>query len=138
MSPLIPLVGVGVVISRADEWLLQRRANVHGEGTWSTPGGHLEFGENPADCARREAFEETGLRVADVRFLGVTSDLFDESRHYITLWFEATDVDGEASLLAPEEMSELLWFPRTDLPKPLFAPLQQLLDGDCFGTGVRT
>ena len=80
------------------------------------PGGHLDFGEDPADCARREAAEETGLRVGEVRFLGVTSDIFDTHRHYITLWFEATNVDGEATLSAPEEMSELGWFPRRELP----------------------
>ena len=132
----IPFVGVGVVISRGNEWLLQRRANVHGKGTWSTPGGHLDFGENPADCARREAAEETGLRVREVCFLGVTSDIFDASRHYITLWFEATNFDGEPLLAAPEEMSELRWFPRDRLPEPLFPPLRRLLDGECFGTGI--
>ena len=131
-----PSVGVGVLVSRDDEWLLLRRANVHGDGTWSTPGGHLDFGEDPADCARREAAEETGLRVGEVRFLGVTSDIFDTHRHYITLWFEATNVDGEATLSAPEEMSELGWFPRRELPELLFAPLRRLLDGECFGPGV--
>jgi 8-oxo-dGTP pyrophosphatase MutT (NUDIX family) len=30
---------------------------------WLPPGGHLETGELPPDCAIREAFEETGLRV---------------------------------------------------------------------------
>jgi 8-oxo-dGTP diphosphatase len=132
-----PLVGVGVVISRDDHWLLQRRANVHAAETWSTPGGHLDFGEDPVDCARREAAEETGLRVAEVRFLGVTNDIFDARRHYITLWFEATSFDGEATLSAPAEMSELRWFPRRELPEPLFPPLRRLLEGDCFGRGVQ-
>ena len=30
-------------------------------GTWLQPGGHLEPGESPADAARREVIEETGL-----------------------------------------------------------------------------
>jgi 8-oxo-dGTP pyrophosphatase MutT (NUDIX family) len=30
---------------------------------WLPPGGHLEVDELPCDCAIREAFEETGLRI---------------------------------------------------------------------------
>lgn len=32
-------------------------------GMWLQPGGHLDPGEEPADAARRETTEETGLRV---------------------------------------------------------------------------
>jgi 8-oxo-dGTP pyrophosphatase MutT (NUDIX family) len=34
---------------------------------WFTPGGGLDPGESPADAARRELYEETGLRVDDLR-----------------------------------------------------------------------
>ena len=33
---------------------------------WFTPGGGLDPGESPADAARRELFEETGLHVDDL------------------------------------------------------------------------
>lgn len=33
-------------------------------GRWLQPGGHVEPGEDPADAARRECEEETGLAVA--------------------------------------------------------------------------
>lgn len=33
------------------------------KGLWSFPGGGLRLGETMADCARREALEETGLRL---------------------------------------------------------------------------
>jgi 8-oxo-dGTP diphosphatase len=111
--------------------------DVHGEGTWSTPGGHLNFGEDPSDCARREVAEETGLSVTHVRFLGVTSDIFDATGHYVTLWFEATAFEGEPALSAPEEMSDFGWFPRGSFRKPLFTPPRRLLAGDCLGAGIR-
>ena len=33
------------------------------------PGGHIDAGENPKDAAVREFTEETGLTIADVRFI---------------------------------------------------------------------
>jgi 8-oxo-dGTP diphosphatase len=132
-----PRVGVGIVIRRGEELLLQRRRDVHGAGTWSTPGGHLDFGEAPAACAIREAAEETGLAVRSATFVGVTNDVFDEERHYVTLWFLADGVSGEAVLTATYEMSELRWFGRNKLPDPLFPPLRRLLDGEALGPGLR-
>ncbi|KAL8672705.1 MAG: hypothetical protein Q9168_002830 [Polycauliona sp. 1 TL-2023] len=92
-------VGVGVFILRSssapspDEknghpsFLLGKRINSHGAGTWATPGGHLEFGETPERCAAREVLEETGLKIKDMRFLTTTNDFMpDEGRHYVTLF----------------------------------------------------
>ncbi len=42
-----PRVGVGIIIRKGDRVLLLRRKNVHGGGSWSTPGGHLDFSESP-------------------------------------------------------------------------------------------
>src|SRR5579864_1389729 len=53
-----PLVGVGVLVWRDGSVLLGLRRGAHGAGTWSPPGGHLEFGEEPVDCLQREALEE--------------------------------------------------------------------------------
>jgi ADP-ribose pyrophosphatase YjhB (NUDIX family) len=95
-----PRVGVGVVITRGDEVLLLHRKNVHGEGTWSTPGGHLEFGETPEACAAREVLEETGVQVGNICFVSITNDVFDESRHYITIWMRGEYQGGEAHVAA--------------------------------------
>jgi 8-oxo-dGTP diphosphatase len=115
--------------------LLIHRHGAHGQGTWSTPGGHLEFGETPEDCAIREGFEETGIQILRVRFRGLTNDYFEsEGRHYITIWFEAVKTRGDASLAAPEEMTEIAWFGWDALPQPLFLPLQNLLEGKCYPT----
>ena len=126
-------IGVAVVVRRGDEVLLLRRLNAHGAGTWAVPGGHLEFGESPEGCAARELREETGLQVAKLRFRAITNDVFAEiGKHYITIWMEGQWEAGEASVAAPGEASEVGWFAASNLPQPLFLPLQHLIDGECY------
>jgi 8-oxo-dGTP diphosphatase len=128
-----PRVGVGIIITRDQQVLLLRRRNVHGAGAWSTPGGHLDFGESPGACAVREVKEETGLDIDAVTFRAITNDVFiAEGRHYITIWMEGRYTSGEPILAAPYEASEIGWFSWDALPQPLFLPLQHLLDGHCY------
>ena len=42
------LVGVGVIVVRADEVLFGLRRGAHGGGTWSFPGGHVDDAEQSA------------------------------------------------------------------------------------------
>ena len=63
----IPFVGVGCIIVRDGELLLVRDR----KGFWSTPGGHLCFGESPDVCAVRETLEETGISVSNVQFVAL-------------------------------------------------------------------
>ncbi len=125
-----PRVGVGIIITKGEQVLLLRRKNVHGSGSWTTPGGHLDFGEFPEECAIREAKEETNIDITDVRFRAITNDVFEaEGKHYITIWMEGRVLAGEASVQAAYEMAEVGWFAWDALPQPLFLPFQNLLDG---------
>jgi len=123
-----PEVGVGVIVRRGKLVLLGRRKNAHGSGTWSFPGGHLEFNESVADCASREVFEETGLRVKNIRNGPFTNDIFEaEGKHYVTL-FVVSDYDsGDLMVREPEKCEEWGWFDWSKLPQPIFIPIQNLL-----------
>ena len=129
----MPAVGVGVILVKDDQVLLLRRKNVHGAGSWSTPGGHLDFGESPEACAIRETKEETGLELSDVRFIAITNDVFEaEGKHYITIWMQGCYIGGEPSVSAAYEMSEVRWFAWQELPEPLFLPFRHLLAGESY------
>lgn len=124
----IPKVGVGVIIERQKKLLLGQRINSHGAMTWSPPGGHLDFGETPEKCAARETFEETGLIITHCRKSIWTNDYFkQEAKHYITLFIYAECQDGNPKVMEPGKCKSWEWFDWSNLPQPLFLPLQHLL-----------
>ena len=128
-----PKVGVAALIISGSQVLLIRRRGAHGAGRWAVPGGHLEYGESPAQCAVREALEETGLTISPPSFFALTNDVFaEEGKHYITLWMLAETFRGQASINAPEEVGEIGWFSWNKLPQPLFLPFKNLMEGNSF------
>ena len=127
-----PQVGTAMIITKDDKVLLMKRKGPHGTGTWSTPGGHLDFGESLEECAAREAREEVGVEVVDIRFRTVTNDIFEsDGKHYVTIWMEATPT-SEPSIVAEQEVEEIGWFAWDDLPQPLFLPLENLVKEDSY------
>ncbi len=124
-------VGIGVFIFRDGKFLMGKRMGSHGEGSWSVPGGHLEFGESFMDTAEREVFEETGLKIKNLRFGAVTNDYFkEENKHYVTIWMLSDYLSGEAKIMEPDKYIEQNWFDFDHLPSPLFLPWEQLLKSE--------
>lgn len=121
-------VGIGVFVFKDGKFLMGNRNGSHGEGSWSVPGGHLEFGESFIDTARREVLEETGLTIDNVRFGALTNDVFlAEGKHYVSVWMLADYKSGTPVALEPDKYIELDWFDFDSLPTPLFYPWTQLL-----------
>ena len=69
-------VGIAVFVFKDGKFLMAQRHGAHGPGTWSVPGGHLEFGESFEETARREVKEETALEITNIRFGAVTNELW--------------------------------------------------------------
>lgn len=124
-------VGVACFIFKDGKFLMGQRKGSHGEGSWSLPGGHLEFGEQFEDTAKREALEETGLIVKNVRFGALTNDFFPkEGKHYISIWMISDYDGGQERITEPDIYLNQKWFSFDDLPSPLFLPWQQLLKSE--------
>ncbi len=130
-------VGVGVIIEKDGKILLMKRAGLNGRGTWSGPGGHIDYGETLEETARRETKEEVGVNITNVRFMVVTNDVMVRSkRHYITIWMRGDYASGKPRINSRGEVTEVGWFEWKKLPKPLFKPYENLLRGDYYPIGV--
>ncbi|NCU42313.1 MAG: NUDIX domain-containing protein [Candidatus Moranbacteria bacterium] len=131
MNKPYPQVGVGGIVVRGNRVLLGLRKSKHGQGTWAFPGGHLEFGESPEMCIKREILEETGLMIGDEknREKGpYTNDIFEEGekKHYITLFFIIRDTVGEPLVKEKEKCEKWEWFLWEEMPENLFLPIVNL------------
>ena len=123
-----PLVGVAVMVIKDNRVLLGKRKNAHGDGTWALPGGHLEFNESIEDCAAREVFEETGIRIKNLRHGPYTNDIFDkEGKHYVTLFVVADFDSGKPVVKEPQKCEIWQWQPWPPEVRPYFLPLKNLL-----------
>ena len=122
-----PQVGVGVIFVRGDSVFLAKRHGAHGEDTWASAGGHLENGETLEECGRREAMEELGVTVEDLRYLCV-SNIIAYDKHYVDIEFLGEIGDQEPRLMKPESFIASGWFSLDDLPEPLFHAMRYALD----------
>lgn len=109
----------GALVERRGRVLLARRAVPPYEGWWDIPGGFLEADEHPEDGARREVYEETGLRVRLLGLLGVYLDHYAGSR-VLTLYYLARPVGGRER--PADDAAELRWFTPDELPRRIAFP----------------
>lgn len=118
-----PGVGCGLVIQRADgRVLLCKRMKAPEAGFWNIVGGKVDLMEPSAEAARREAEEESGLKIGAVDFLCVAEEVIPaDGQHWVSLIYVTRDFTGEATLTEPDKLSEIGWFDLDDLPQPLSA-----------------
>jgi 8-oxo-dGTP diphosphatase len=124
---MTPIVGVAVLVFHQGKILLGKRLASHGENLFAPPGGHLEFGETPIECAKRELFEETALTALTLEE-GPWISTFFENKHYVTLFIKVYAFEGELSLKEPTKCESWNWFEKEKLPRPFFYPFEHFLE----------
>jgi 8-oxo-dGTP diphosphatase len=123
-----PHVGVAVIVLKDNKILLGRRIGAHSSGTWNFPGGKLDYGEEVFDCAKREALEEAGIKISNLRIGPYTNDYFKaENLHYITLFVIAEKFSGIPKVMEPDKCLEWRWVEWDKMPEPRFLPITNLL-----------
>ena len=117
-----------MVFVRRGAVFLAKRKGAHGEDSWGSAGGHLEFGETLEECARREAMEELGVQVGELRVLCM-SNILAYGRHYVDVELLGDIGDQEPTPTAEDgSFSEYGWYPLRDPPQPLFEPMRLAID----------
>ncbi|MFJ3499194.1 MULTISPECIES: NUDIX hydrolase [unclassified Streptomyces] len=117
---LLFLPGVSVVVfDDRGRVLLGRRSD---NGRWAIIGGIVEPGEQPADCAVREVYEETAVR-CEVERIVIVETLSKpvvypngDQCQFMDVTFRCRAVGGEARV-NDEESTEVGWFDVHDLPE---------------------
>jgi 8-oxo-dGTP diphosphatase len=123
-----------VFVIRDGKILLIDKKTGIGKGKINGPGGKLEAGESPEECARRECREELGIHVAGLQYCGQHRFQFVDGLS-IHVWVYRTD-DYQG---VPTESAEAnpLWVPLEDIPYELMWEddgiwLPMLLRGERF------
>ncbi|TLS50806.1 NUDIX hydrolase [Paenibacillus antri] len=118
-----PTVGVAMILIRNGKVLLGRKRGRY-SGQWCVPCGHVEWGEDVYDAAKREMSEETGLRIELTTPYTVTSlygepyrgtEWFNPKQQSVMIWFLVKETGGE--LCAGDDIDEVGYFSYGELPK---------------------
>lgn len=128
-KPLL-ICGASVIVIRDGYILLQKRKD---NGCWGYHGGCLELGEHLEDAAKRELYEETGLKINSMKLYGVFSgpELHyvyphgDEVYNVDTVYI-CDDFEGELSA-DTGEVTELRWFRFNEIPENLSPPVSGII-----------
>ena len=132
----------GILIKKGDKFLLVKKANNVGPyaGTYLTPGGGVETGESADDAVQRELYEETGIKIKNLKRAyfddDVTEDWRGIKRHYIMLLYTAEYESGEIHQTEgnDDEFDDVGWYSIDEMKSmKLSPPLAKLLKQEGIG-----
>lgn len=120
-------LGVRIMLIQDGRVLLVRQTYIPG---WFMPGGGIKRGETLEQAARREAREEIGGEMKNLRLLGAYTH-FGEHKSDHNVLFLSTDFTFSGK--PDKEIAEMRFFPLDALPEGLFPAhrrrLEQYRDG---------
>lgn len=120
----------GVAVRGGDLLMSRIAAGYPGAGSWTLPGGGIDWGEAPQEALARELYEETGLSGTIKQLLGIDSLKLERTRngrrvgyHALRIVYEievdgaprVVEVDGSAAESGWVPLRELANIPTVDL-----------------------
>ena len=118
-----------IVLVKRDREVLLVRNGLWPAGRYSLAAGFLNIGESLEDCATREVREETGIEIANLKYVGSQSWPFPSQ---IMAGFVADYAGGEL-VVDHHELEDARWFPMSDLPAlpPTRSIARRIIDTFC-------
>lgn len=120
-----PKVASAVLIEKENRVLLVRRVNEPFRGMWTLPAGFVNGGEDPAEAAARECFEETNLKVKIKNVYDVIAGREHERGADFVIVYSAEIISGEMS--PADDADAVEWFDKNNLPPLAFKATQKVL-----------
>jgi 8-oxo-dGTP diphosphatase len=108
-----PKLVAGCIIADGDRTLLIRRGLKPSRGKWTYPGGFVDLGETPEQCASRETREEIGMTIAHPELLGVYGDREDPAPIIVVTYVARPG--AETPIVTPEA-TEIRYFGVDEIP----------------------
>ncbi len=101
--------------------LLIKRAIDPFKGRWAIPGGFIKFNESLEEAAKRELFEETGVKDIYLEQLYTFGDPKRDPRtRVVTVSYFALINQNDAIIKASSDATEVKWFSIYNLPELAF------------------
>ncbi len=121
-----PVPCVTAVLETEDGILLILRGKEPRSGWWALPGGFLDLDESPAEGAKREFQEETGLSALETSLIGLSWQHSERFGAVIYAGYRVERYEGEVT--AGSDAADARFFPRDTLPSIAFQSLQSILE----------
>ena len=107
-------VGVPTLVVKGDRILLGESNKGPAKGYFVIPGGGVDFGEKMADTSAREIFEETRLRIKNIKLFKAYELIVPEKgNHRIMILHTAEWESGE--IVAGDDLSSADFFSRNQV-----------------------
>ncbi len=118
-----PKVAVGVIATKNDLVLLQKRRHNPGKGKWSFPAGYVDAGEKVEEAALREVRDET---LVEVKLGGLVGVYSEAGSPLVFIVYRGVIVGGEPG--PGDESLEAALFSVESIPPLAFPHDEQILE----------
>ncbi|MFQ3579173.1 MAG: NUDIX hydrolase [Bacteroidales bacterium] len=119
-----PAVAADVICIRKSETgediLLVQRKNEPFRSFWAFPGGFMEMNETTLETAKRELWEETGLKVEMLHFLCIADNPHRDPRFRCISAIYYCLIENNIEIKAGDDAANVQWFDFKKLPALAF------------------